>query len=78
MCLAVPVQVKEINDNLALVEMNDVMLTVGTDLVESLEIGNWVLVHAGYIIEVLTDEVAKEKQDLFEEFYARIKEEDGK
>lgn len=72
MCLAVPVKVIELpRDGVAKVDMDGVKLEVATILAPDVEIGNYVLVHAGFIIEKLTDQVAKEKLDLFEEFYQK-------
>lgn len=74
MCLAVPVKVIEIipQDGMARVDMDGVKLDVATILTPEVEIGNFVLVHAGFIIERLTDQVAKEKLDLFDEYYKKI------
>jgi hydrogenase expression/formation protein HypC len=72
MCLAVPVKVKKVNENeTARVEVDGVKLNVGTILVDNIKEGDWVLVHAGFIIEKLTDEVANEKIELFKEFYEK-------
>ncbi|MBF0298557.1 MAG: HypC/HybG/HupF family hydrogenase formation chaperone [Oligoflexia bacterium] len=70
MCLAVPVKVTEIKENnLAEVEMNNVKLNVSRLLVENLNVGDYVLIHAGFIIERMTYEEAKDKLDLFDEYF---------
>ncbi|MBU1536500.1 HypC/HybG/HupF family hydrogenase formation chaperone [Myxococcota bacterium] len=79
MCLAVPVQVieKGTQEGLVTVAVDGVSLQVGTALVEKVEMGDWVLVHAGYIIEVYSEEAAMDKLALFEEFYERVRQEDA-
>ncbi len=79
MCLAVPVQVTAIGprEGLATVQVDGVSLEVGTALVDEVKEGDWVLLHAGYIIEVYTEEAAQDKLALFEEFYERVRQEDA-
>ncbi|MGM0595657.1 MAG: HypC/HybG/HupF family hydrogenase formation chaperone [Myxococcota bacterium] len=72
MCLAIPVQVKEIkNNNRAVVDNNGVNFEVSTNLVENLKVGDFVLIHAGFILEILTHDDAREKLALLEEFYQK-------
>ena len=69
MCLAVPVQVKEvIDENIAKVEIDGVGLSVSRVLVENLEIDDYVLIHAGFIIEKLLPEDAQDKLSLYAEY----------
>lgn len=76
MCLAVPVQVKEVvNDQCVKVEIGGVFLKVSSLLTPDVSYGDYVLVHAGFIIEKLTDQDAQEKLDLFKEIYAKLKQE---
>ncbi len=73
MCLAVPVQIIDFpREGVAKVEMDGVKLEVATVLAPNVEVGNYVLVHAGFIIEKLTDQDANEKLELFDEYYKRI------
>lgn len=72
MCLAIPVKVVEINEDLkAKVDTNGVKLDVITTLVEDLKVGDYVLVHAGHIIEKLDQQEAQERLKLFEELYQK-------
>ncbi|MBF0361468.1 MAG: HypC/HybG/HupF family hydrogenase formation chaperone [Oligoflexia bacterium] len=78
MCLAVPVKVTEVKENhLAVVEMNNVKLNVSRLLVDNLQIGDYVLIHAGFIIEKMSYEEAKDKLDLFDEYYRLINSENS-
>lgn len=70
MCLAIPAQVKSINAKEALgdVDILGVSRTIALDLVPKAEVGSWVLVHAGYGIEVVDEQYAQETLDLIREF----------
>jgi len=65
MCLAIPAKVTAIDGMLATVDMMGNEKVVGIDLVPEVRIGDYVLVHAGFAIEVLDEEVAKETEELF-------------
>ena len=69
MCLAIPAQVKSINENnLATVDILGVAREVALDLTPSAEVGSYVLIHAGFAIEVVSEEAAQETLDLIKEF----------
>lgn len=69
MCLAIPAQVKSIDeDNLATVDILGVTREVALDLTPSAEVGSYVLIHAGFAIEVVSEEAAQETLDLIKEF----------
>lgn len=69
MCLAIPAQVKSINENnLATVNILGVTREVALDLTPSAEVGSYVLIHAGFAIEVVSEEAAQETLDLIKEF----------
>ncbi len=67
MCLAVPAKIVSVNDGLAEVEMAGVMRSVGLDLVPEAKVGDYVLVHAGFAIQVVDEEEALKTLDLFKE-----------
>lgn len=69
MCLAIPAQVKSINENnLATVDILGVTREVALDLTPSAEVGSYVLIHAGFAIEAVSEEAAQETLDLIKEF----------
>ena len=69
MCLAIPAQVKSINENnLATVDILGVTREVALDLTPSAEVGSYVLIHAGFAIEVVSEEAAQETLDIIKEF----------
>ncbi len=67
MCLAVPMEIKEINDDMGRVESGGVSMDVGLSLISDAKIGDWVIVHAGFAISKLNKEDALESLSLFEQ-----------
>ena len=69
MCLAIPAQIKSIEPGLmGEVDILGVTRTVALDLVPKAQVGSWVLVHAGYGIEVVSEKYAQETLDLIRQF----------
>ena len=61
MCLAVPAKVVEhLPDDQAKVDLHGNRIDVSTQLVPGTEVGDWVLVHAGFAIQRLDEEEAQE------------------
>jgi len=78
MCLAIPATVSFITDNrMAQVDMRGVTRTVSLDLVPEAEVGSWVLVHAGYAIQVVDEQYANETWDLLLEMGEALSPEDA-
>jgi hydrogenase expression/formation protein HypC len=68
MCLAVPLQIESINDNgTASVKQGSSLLDVDVSLLEDVSIGDYVIVHAGYALEVLDLEEAEARIEMFDE-----------
>ncbi len=69
MCLAIPAQVRTINDNkLATVDILGVTREISLDLTPQAQEGSFVLVHAGFAIEVVDEQFAQETLDLIKQF----------
>ena len=70
MCIAVPGKVTVIDDelNVATVEVGGTKKHASADLVPDVQVGDYVLVHAGFIINKLDEEDALETLKLFEEY----------
>lgn len=65
MCLAIPALITEKkSDNLATVEILGVTREVALDLTPQANVGDYVLVHAGFAIEVVDADYAKETIEL--------------
>lgn len=67
MCLAVPMEIKEINGDIGKVESRGVSMDVGLSLLTDSKIGDWVIVHAGFAISKLNKEDAMETLSLFDQ-----------
>lgn len=73
MCLAVPGKITEINDErLANVDMMGVEREASLDLVPDAKVGDYVLVHAGFAIEIVPEESAQETLDLMDELMSAM------
>ena len=72
MCLAIPLEVTEINDNIAKVSIGNTTREAYLDLMDNVEIGDFVLVHAGFAIEKLDKEAAEKTLSLFKEIIDEI------
>ena len=67
MCLAVPMKVKNIRWPNAEVLAEGLRREVNIQLVPRVNIGDYVLVHAGYAIQVIDGKWAKENLELWEQ-----------
>jgi hydrogenase expression/formation protein HypC len=74
MCLAIPAKVVEINGDTAKVDFGaGTMRDVNVSLVDA-KIGEYVIVHAGYAIEVLDRKAAEETLALWNEILNKYEE----
>ena len=67
MCLAIPVLIKSIEDKEAEVEIGGVTRRISLWLTPEAKVGDYVLVHTGYAINILDQEEAEETLRLFAE-----------
>jgi hydrogenase expression/formation protein HypC len=70
MCLAVPMRVIEADGPRGLVEASGVRHEVRFDLVGDVRVGEFVLIHAGYAIQVMAEAAAAEQLALLESILA--------
>ena len=69
MCLAIPAKIMEKSgDAIATVDILGTTRDISIDLTPQAEIGDYVLVHAGFAIEVVDEQFAQETIDLIREF----------
>ena len=66
MCLGVPAKVLEVRDSIGKVDYGGVVREANLSLVDA-KVGQYVIVHAGYAIQILTEEDARETLELFRE-----------
>jgi len=67
MCVAVPARVLSMEGNRATVAIAGARLTALMDLVPEAEVGDYVLVHAGYALQLLEADEAEETLALLKE-----------
>jgi hydrogenase expression/formation protein HypC len=67
MCLAIPMRVIEIKGQIAVAEIGGIKRKANIQLVEDVKIGDYLIVHAGFAIEKLNEEYAKETIAMFNE-----------
>jgi len=60
MCLAVPSKIVEIKEALAIVDVDGVRREASLLLLEDVKIGDYVILHAGFAISKVDEEVAKQ------------------
>jgi hydrogenase expression/formation protein HypC len=66
MCLAIPMQIAALTaDGKAVVRRDDLETEVDISLIEKPALGDYVIVHAGYAIEVLDLQEAEERLEMF-------------
>ncbi|MBQ1335880.1 MAG: HypC/HybG/HupF family hydrogenase formation chaperone [Selenomonadaceae bacterium] len=67
MCLAVPAKVIEIRDALGKVELSGVTRDVSLMLLPEARVGDFVLVHAGFAMQIVDEQSAEETNALLAE-----------
>ena len=73
MCLAIPSKVIELNDMVATVDVGGARREANLILMpEDVELGDYVLVHAGFAIQKVDEEAAKEAIKLINEMIAEM------
>ncbi|GAA8853857.1 HypC/HybG/HupF family hydrogenase formation chaperone [Helicobacter pylori] len=73
MCLAIPSKVIAIKDNVALLETLGVQREASLDLMgESVKVGDYVLLHIGYVMSKIDEKEALESIALYQEMIAKM------
>jgi len=67
MCLAIPGKILKIDGNSALVDFDGIKQNVIIALIQNPEIGKYVIVHAGYAIEMMNEKEAMEAIEQWKE-----------
>lgn len=78
MCLAIPMTITRFEGNYAIATANGVETTVNYAMMPDLKENDKVLVHAGFVIEKLDEEQAREIEDTWKEYYEVMEREDKK
>jgi hydrogenase expression/formation protein HypC len=64
MCLSVPGKIVKIKNNMARVDVGGMLRDISLDLCPEVSLGEYVLIHAGFAIQKVDEEEAKETLDL--------------
>ncbi|MEW6719869.1 MAG: HypC/HybG/HupF family hydrogenase formation chaperone [Thermodesulfobacteriota bacterium] len=67
MCLAIPAKVLSIEGDNAMIELGGTQREASLMLLEGVSVGDWVIVHAGFAIEKLSEEDAAQTFALLKE-----------
>ena len=59
MCLGVPMQVKSIDNEMAVCEIDGVQREASLMMIENVQVGDYVLIHAGFAIEKIDEDEAQ-------------------
>ena len=70
MCLAYPAKVVEIKDSLATVELDGVRRKASLMLLPETKLGDFVLVHAGFAMQIVDKQSVNEMLEAFDELDA--------
>ena len=71
MCLAVPMQVVSLDGDMAVCELDKVRREASVAMIENPQVGDFVLIHAGFAIEKLDQKEAEENLVYFRDMIAR-------
>lgn len=72
MCLAIPAKLVEINGEKGKVETGGVRREVNLALVEDVNVGDYLIIHAGFALEKLDPREAEMRIKIFEELAAEV------
>ena len=74
MCLAVPLKIVEINGNDAVGERHGLRRNIRLDFAKDAQIGDYVIVHAGFAIEKMNTQQAEENLAAIQEVEDALRE----
>ena len=67
MCLSIPAKIISINGSMAEVSAGGVIFSAGLHIIENASVGDYILLHAGFAIQKISEKEAEETLKLFEE-----------
>jgi len=72
MCLAIPSKIIRIDDLTATIDVDGVRLEASLMLLENVQVGDWMIVHAGFAIHKIDEKSAQETLDFLREAAALV------
>lgn len=67
MCLSIPARIVSIDGSMAEVSAGGAIFKAGLHMIENAKIGDYILLHAGFAIQKISEKEAAETLDFFEE-----------
>ncbi|MEN3013207.1 MAG: HypC/HybG/HupF family hydrogenase formation chaperone [Endomicrobiia bacterium] len=67
MCIAIPMKVIKVEENWAVCEYEGIRKTARLDLVKDIKVGDYVLIHVGFVIQKIDLEEAYKTLQLYKE-----------
>jgi hydrogenase expression/formation protein HypC len=67
MCLSIPAKIVSIDGTMAEVSAGGAVFKAGLHMIDNAEVGDYILLHAGFAIQKISDEEAAETIKLLEE-----------
>ncbi len=73
MCLGIPVRLEKVEGNTGLVDLGGLRREIGLDLTPTARPGDYVLLHAGFAVQIIDQKSAGETLALLREMYGQDK-----
>ena len=67
MCLSIPAKILSIDGSMAEVSAGGAIFKAGLHMVDNAEVGDYILLHAGFAIQIISEKEAAETIKLFDE-----------
>jgi hydrogenase expression/formation protein HypC len=74
MCLSIPAKIVSINGNIAEVSAGGSIFKAGLHMIENAKVGDYILLHAGFAIQIISKKEADKTIKLFEEMNDSVRE----
>ena len=68
MCLSIPAKIDSIDGDMAMVSVGSVTYKASLQLLDDVQVGDYILLHTGFAISKISEEDAAETLRIFEEF----------
>lgn len=68
MCLSIPAKVEKIEGDMAIVSVGGTEYNASLQMVDDVNIGDYILLHTGFALQKISEEEALETLKVFEEF----------
>ena len=68
MCLSIPAKVETVDGEMAVVSVGGTKYNASLQMLDDVQIGDYILLHTGFAIQKLSPEEAEESLKVFEEF----------